>query len=104
MQQSSLKNWNREVLMLKGLDIHYMPYLVTDDKLVKTNFDAPGASGKFRDQLMEFCGCLGQQLTRDTFMQFDKLHEWGCKHDPDFLLFPPYLCFSFACLFSRTVK
>ena len=56
-----------------------MPYLVTDDKLVKTNFGAPGASGKFRDQLMEFCGCLGQQLTRDTFMQYDKLHEWGCK-------------------------
>ena len=83
MHQSSLKNWNREVLMLKGLDIHYMPYLVTDDKLVKTNFDAPGASGKFRDQLREFCECLGQQLTRDTFMQFDKLHEWGCKYNPD---------------------
>lgn len=30
MQQASLKHWNREVILLKGLDLFYMPYIVTE--------------------------------------------------------------------------
>ena len=79
MHQSSLKGWNGEVLMLKGLDLAFMPYIEADDKKVKTDSGAPGATGEFRAQLVEFCNCLGFQLTRDTFMQHDKLHEGGCE-------------------------
>ncbi|XP_017229118.2 uncharacterized protein LOC108204282 isoform X1 [Daucus carota subsp. sativus] len=79
MHQSSLKGWNGEVLMLKGLDLAFMPYIVSDEKQVRTDFGAPGAAGAFREQLREFCGCLGSQLTRDLFMQHDKLHGYGCK-------------------------
>ena len=79
MHQSSLKGWNGEVLMLKGLDLGFMPYIEVDDKEVKTDSGAPGATGEFRAQLVEFCNCLGFQLTRDTFMQHNKLHEGGCE-------------------------
>ena len=79
IHQSSLKNWNHEVLMLKGLDLGYMPYIVTDDKQVRTDFGASGTAGEFRDQLIKFCNCLVFQLTRETFMQYDKMHEGGCK-------------------------
>ena len=80
--------------MLKGLDLAFMPYIETDDKKVRTDFGAPGAAAEFRAQLVEFYNCLGFQLTRDTFMQHDKLHEGGCKFyfcpDPDC-----YSCSSF---------
>ena len=79
IHQSSLKHWNGEILMLKGLDLAFMPYIISDDKQVRTNFGAPGAAGEFREQLREFCGCLGFQLTRDSFMQYDKLYQGGCK-------------------------
>ena len=79
IHQSSLKHWNDEVIMLKGLDLAFMSYIETDDKKVRTDFGAPGATGEFRAQLVEFCNCLGFQLTRDTFMQHDKLHAGGCK-------------------------
>ena len=65
--------------MLKGLDLAFMPYIEADDKKVKTDSGAPGATGEFQAQLVEFCRCLGFQLTRDTFMQHDKLHEGGCE-------------------------
>ena len=79
IHQSSLKHWNGEILMLKGLDLAFMPYVISDDKQVRMNFGAPGAAGEFREQLREFCGCLGFQLTRDSFMQYDKLYQGGCK-------------------------
>ena len=59
IHQSSLKHWNGEILMLKGLDLAFMPYIVTDDKQVRTDFGAPGVAGEFRDQLVKFCSCLG---------------------------------------------
>ena len=55
--------------MLKGLDLAFMPYIVSDEEQVRTSFGAPGAAGEFREQLREFCGCLGFQLTRDSFMR-----------------------------------
>ena len=79
IHQSSLKNWNGEILMLRGLDLAFMPYIVSDEEQVRTSFRAPGAAGEFREQLREFCGCLGFQLTRDSFMQYDKLHLARCK-------------------------
>ena len=65
--------------MLKGLDLAFMPYIVSDEKQVRTDFGALGAAGAFREQLRDFCSCLGTQMTRDSFMQHDKLHEYGCK-------------------------
>ena len=74
---SSLKNWNREIIMLKGLDLEFMPYIATDG--VVTDFRAPALEGEALGQIRDFCDCLGHQVTRDTFMNFKKLCNWGCK-------------------------
>ena len=77
MQQSSLKHWNRELILLKGVDLFYTPYVATEG--VITEFDRPVLEGKALKQIYDFCNRLGSQWTRDTFMDFRKLHRHGCK-------------------------
>lgn len=39
IQQASLKYWNGELIMLKGLDLSYLPYIATEG--VITQFEVP---------------------------------------------------------------
>lgn len=77
MQQSSLKHWNLDIILLKGLDLFYFPYIAT--KGVVTEFKPPILEGISLKQIYELCTCLGPQLTRDTFMDHRRMHHFGCK-------------------------
>ena len=77
VHKDSLKYWNQEILLLKGLDLGYMPYIATSG--VVTDFSPPVLEGEAQKQVFEFCRVMKHQLTRDSFMQYDQLHEWGCK-------------------------
>ncbi|KAK1397106.1 hypothetical protein POM88_006969 [Heracleum sosnowskyi] len=77
MQNISLKGWNGEAIMLKGLDLLYMPHFVAGDK--PKVFPYYKLEGQARAKVHAFCECLGYQLTRDTFMDHHKLFEFGCR-------------------------
>ena len=77
MHQTSLKHWNGEILMLKGYDLEYLPYFTTGE--VKTKFNPEILEGEAVDQVRKFCGSLGFQPTRDTFMNHKLLFQLGCK-------------------------
>ena len=77
MQQSSLKHWNREVILLKGLDLFFLPYISTEGAVF--DFKPPVLEGKALKQIYQFCTCLGPQWTRDTFMDHKKMYKNGCK-------------------------
>lgn len=76
MQQSSLKGWNREVIFLKGLDIEYMPLFAARSDIVER--EVYQFEGEALDRIHSFCECLGFQMTRDTFMNHEKMFELGC--------------------------
>lgn len=95
MQQSSLKHQNREIILLKGLDLFYMPYIVTDG--VVTEFKPPVLEGKALKQVFDFCTCLGSQWTRDTFMDHKKMYRTGCKQFFLFLVRIGSLCIAYFC-------
>lgn len=57
MMQSSLKHWNRELLLLKGLDLYYLPYIAIEG--VVTDFPVPVLEGRALKQIYDFYNCLG---------------------------------------------
>lgn len=57
IQQSSLKYWNAELIMLKGLDLFYMSYIATSR--VVTNFKPSVLEKRTLRQVFEFYNCLG---------------------------------------------
>lgn len=74
--QSLLKHWNGKMIMLKGLDRFYLPY-ISMDKVV-TDFRLPVLEGEALQQILDFCNCLGSQITRDSFMDHRKLYRYRC--------------------------
>ncbi|KAK1383958.1 hypothetical protein POM88_021693 [Heracleum sosnowskyi] len=76
IQQSTLKGWSGEVLMLRGWDLGGMPHIVLD-KEAKI-FETVKLTGSALRRIRKFCGILGFQCTRDTFMDHKKLFELGC--------------------------
>ncbi|XP_074365858.1 uncharacterized protein LOC141706878 [Apium graveolens] len=77
IQQSSLKFWNGELIMLRGLDLHYLPHIASEG--VRTRFRRDVLRGEALRLIFAFCECLGFQMTRDTFMNHRTLHRLGCK-------------------------
>ncbi|XP_074368390.1 uncharacterized protein LOC141708587 [Apium graveolens] len=66
IQQSSLKYWNGELIMLRGLDLYYLPHFASEG--VRTRFRREVLRGEAIRLMFAFCECLGFQMTRDTFM------------------------------------
>ncbi|KAL8119002.1 hypothetical protein AgCh_016482 [Apium graveolens] len=83
IQQSSLKFWNGELIMLRGLDLHYLPHIASEG--VRTRFRRDVLRGDALRLIFAFCECLGFQMTRDTFMNHRTLHRLGClpHYNPD---------------------
>ncbi|KAK1365436.1 hypothetical protein POM88_040997 [Heracleum sosnowskyi] len=76
IQQSTLKYWSGELIFLKGLDLEFLPYIVSG--VEAEVFDTYTLEGEALAQIHRFCECLGFQMTRDSFMKHDKLFELGC--------------------------
>ncbi|KAK1392112.1 hypothetical protein POM88_011168 [Heracleum sosnowskyi] len=76
IQQSTLKFWNGEVIFLKGLDLEFLPHIVSN--VEAEVFDVFTLEGEALVQIHQFCECLGFQMTRDSFMKHDLLFELGC--------------------------
>lgn len=74
--QSLLKHWNGKMIMLKGLHLFYLPYVAMDK--VVTDFRLPILEGEALQQILDFCNCLGSQMTRDSFMDHRKLYRYRC--------------------------
>ncbi|KAL8157803.1 hypothetical protein AgCh_002495 [Apium graveolens] len=75
IQQSSLKFWNGELIMLRGLDLHYLPHIASEG--VRTRFRRDVVRGDALRLIFAFCESLGFQMTRDTFMNHRTLHRLG---------------------------
>ncbi|KAL8089211.1 hypothetical protein AgCh_038846 [Apium graveolens] len=83
IQQSSPKYWNGELIMLWGLDLHYLPHMASEG--VRTRFRRDVLRGDALRLIFVFCESLGFQMTRDTFMNHRTLHRLGClpHYNPD---------------------
>ncbi|KAL8114633.1 hypothetical protein AgCh_021479 [Apium graveolens] len=83
IQQSSLKYCNGELIMLRGLDLHYLPHITSEG--VRTRFRRDVLRGEAIRLMFAFCESLGFQMTRDTFMNHRTMHRLGClpHYNPD---------------------
>ncbi|KAK1375799.1 hypothetical protein POM88_031992 [Heracleum sosnowskyi] len=83
IQQSTLKGWGGEVIMLRGWDLEGMPHMVEGGE--SKNFETFDLTGVALAKIKKFCGSLGFPCTRDTFMDYKKLFELGClpHYNPD---------------------
>lgn len=77
MMLNSLRGWHQEFIFIRGGDLEFMP--LYKEKIKTDNFPVRrlgcGALAKVHD----LCGALGQQWTRDAFLDNSLLHGAGCK-------------------------
>ena len=76
MMLPSLKGWNREFIFLRGLDLDYMPLF---KKEINPRIERDVLAGPALAKVRRLCEALPNQLTRDTFMNFRKMHSFGCE-------------------------
>lgn len=76
VHQNSLKGWHQEFIIVKRGELEYMPILRLE---ATEHFAVDALSEDAMVKVTEFCGGLGAQMTRDSFMSNQTLFNMGCK-------------------------
>lgn len=78
VMQNSLRGWNQEFIFFRGGDLEFM--LLYSDSLKKENFSVQKVGCETLTKIYDFCGEVGRQWTRDSFLDNSTLYAIGCKY------------------------
>lgn len=76
VHQNSLKGWHQEFIFIRGGDLEDIPIFSLE---AMEQFPVDVFQGDALVKVSEFCGGLGMQMTRDSFMSNQTLYNMGCK-------------------------
>lgn len=74
---NSLRGWHQEFIFIRDGDLEFMPFY--KDKIQIGKFPVQKLGGGALIKVYDFCGAIGQQWTRDSFLDNSAMHVVGCK-------------------------